>query len=384
MDFLFGLRLMRRWPGFSAAAVLVLALAIGVNTALFSVVNALLFTALPVRDPDQLFYVFQHSPEGRTLAPRMSAAQMDLLRSRSGVADYTLHAAATAAMAVGDEVERVEGESVSGNYFSLLGIAPTLGRLLGPEDDNPAAPPAVVISHALWTRRFQADGGVLGRQVRIRDWFVTIVGVAPRGFFGVRDRLTQSDFWMAGAQWAGADWSGAPIGRLERGRSFAAVESRVRTLSPALAELELERLSRATSTIGSQPSAQFAERVRLVTFLARRASDVQMPFEPDVRLIPPGLVAGLVAIVILVLLIAATNVVGLLLARGVTRNTEVAVRRALGADRARLGRQLLAESLVLSAVSGVVGLGLTLLLIALFRANAPARFAIDVTLSPAF
>jgi putative ABC transport system permease protein len=379
-DLIFGARLMRRRPGLSLTAAGVLALGIGVNTALFSAVNALFFTPLPVADPHQLFYVYQRSPEGRTFAPRMGAEELELLRAQTGdVAEYAFHADAPATLTVGEETERISGETVSGNYFALLGTATAQGRPLGTQDDDVTAPPAIVISYALWESRFQSDPAAVGRSVRLNDRAVTTVGVAPRGFFGARDRLTPSDYWMTAAQAApDGRWRGAPIGRMRRPGSFDELAVRFRALSPRLAELNLQRLEQGAAAAGGRVAGPFVASLRQAAFIVRKAADVQMPLEPDLRLVPPALLGGLAAVVTLVLLIATANIAGLLLARGVTRTREVAVRRALGAGPGRLARQLIAENALLSAISGMAGLGLGVMLIALFRASAPVRYAIEV------
>ena len=177
-DVKYGARLMRRRPAFSLTVVLVLTLGIGANTALFRVVNALFFTPLPVPAPNELFYVYQRSPDGRLSAPSMDKDELDLLRAQTGtLAGYAAHARMLAVLSTDLDTEQDTGEAVSANYFALLGVGTAIGRPLGPGDDDPAVPPVVVISHALWVRRFQADPGVVGRQVRINDQHATIVGV---------------------------------------------------------------------------------------------------------------------------------------------------------------------------------------------------------------
>jgi predicted permease len=377
-DLKYGCRLLYRRPAFSLTAVLVLTLGIGLNAALFIVVNGLLFVPLPVRAPSELFYIYQQVPEGRSSNPFMGAEELELLRTQTGrLAAYALHARFPATLSVSGETERQTGETVSGNYFTLLGVGTVLGRPLGVMDEDPTAPAAVVISHGLWARRFQSDYSVIGRQAQIDDLLVTIVGVTAPGFYGVTDRLTPSDFWIAGSQARHTAWGGVPIGRMEPDASFAQLEAAIVALSPRLAELELDRLRWVASQVsGSIPDKQ-ADRIRRTRFPVRLASEVDMPFDPDLRLIPPALIGGVVGIVALVLLIATTNITGLLLARGVTRTGEVAVRRALGATRVRLTRQLLTETVLLSTVGGALGVGVAVITVGLFRANAPLRYVFE-------
>ena len=182
-DVKYGARLIQRRPGFSATAVLVLSLGIGVNTALFSVVNGLLLTPLPVIRPDALFYIYRHPPAGRIHAPLMGAAELDLLRAQTGsLADYTLHAQYSASISIDATTDLETGELVSGDYFAILGVRARLGRTLEPRDDDPAGEPAIVISHALWARRFQSRADVVGRVIRVGDRFATVVGVTSPEF----------------------------------------------------------------------------------------------------------------------------------------------------------------------------------------------------------
>ena len=311
----------------------------------------------------------------------MGAEELELLRVRTGnQAEYALHAQLSGTVTVDGETEREVGELVSGNYFDLLGVGIAHGRTLGMADEDPAGAPAVVISHALWVRRFRSDPAAVGRQVRISNRFATIVGVAAPGFFGVTDRLTPSDLWVTGAQMRDAAWRGAPIGRLKRNATFDEIDTVVRALSPRLAAIGLDRRQQAMSGTAGRMSDRTVDMLRRTTFRVRRASDVEMPFDPELRLIPRGLAAGIVGVVALVLVIATANIAGLLLARGMTRTGEIAVRRALGAGRLRLARQLLTESVMLSVVSGGLGMGLAVILLGLFRANAPARFGFDVAI----
>ena len=308
----------------------------------------------------------------------MDKDELDLLRAQTGtLAGYAAHARILAVLSTDGDTEQDMGEAVSLNYFALLGVGTAIGRPLGPGDDDPAVPPVVVISHALWVRRFQADPGVVGRQVRINDQHATIVGVTRRDFRGVTDPLTPTAFWVTGAAMGDANWRGGADRRIKNGASFARVEEAIAALSPTLAEMALNRLQEGLSSIGGRLSERYVDQIRGRQFPVRRAIDVQMPFDPDARLIPGPLVAGVIAVVALVLLIATANVTGLLLARGVTRAGEVAVRRALGAGPGRIARQLLTESVLLSSVGGALGLGLAAVLVGVFRANAPARYALE-------
>ena len=382
-DVTFGVRLMRRSPAFSITAIVVLSLGIGANTALFSIVNALFFTPLPVRAPEELFYLYTKNEAGQVMA-HMSPEEFRFFFERAPeLADYTGHWQATMRLSADNETEQVSGEWVRTNYFDLLGVRMQLGRPLGPAEDDPANPEqAIVISDELWTRRFNRDPNVIGLQVRLHQSYVTVVGVAEPGFEGLTDPWTPTSFWISGMQVYSQygerpliGYIGGPIGRLRPGVTIDQMRA---FFAAAHREWKDERLSSARARYSASAFEDMRRRIMAEQLLIYRAVDTRMPFAPETALIRPAMLFGMVAVVGLVLLIAAANIAGLLLARGVTRTGEVAVRRALGAGGARVTRQLLTESVLQALAGGAMGLAVATTLVGLFRAYTPSRFAVEV------
>ena len=196
-DLRFGVRLMRRSPLFTSVAIAVLALGIGVNTALFSIVNTLFFRPLPVHAPEELVYVYSANRAGQA-APFLNPEELDHLTERgSALGQFSEHWQLSQPLSVGDETESVFGEWVESAYFEILGVRPLLGRVLGAAEDDPATTErAIVISHDFWTQVFKADPAALGQRVRLRSLHYTVVGVMPDGFTGVTDPWRPSQFWI--------------------------------------------------------------------------------------------------------------------------------------------------------------------------------------------
>lgn len=387
-DFKQGLRLMRRGPAFTVAAAIVLSLGIGVNTALFSVINSLFFSELPVKAPGELFYIYSKNEADQVMATagfdffdRFSTRAVDL-------ADFTGHGRLQARVTADNLTEVAHGEMVATNYFELLGVEVSRGRALDASDSDISSPGlALVVSHEFWQRRMGGRADVVGTAVRLNAFSATVVGVAAPPFEGLSDPWAPTQFWVSGRQFLASDvgrpfsgvrYVGGPIGRLKPGVSFEQFQAFFATIVP---EHKQEQIDRAR--LYSKTPEDFERRRRSIeasSFPLYRATDTRMPFDPEGRLIPPGLLAGMVAVVALVLLIAAANIAGLLMARGVARTGEVAVRRALGAGVARLSRQLMTESVVLAMAGGALGLFVAYTLVGVFRAYTPSRFAVDVSL----
>jgi predicted permease len=382
-DVRYGVRLMRRSPGFSLTAVLILALGIGVNTALFSVVNALFFAPLPVRAPEELFYVHMKWGGPRTTEMIASDDFAPVIEHTRAFADYTRHWPATLRLSIDGDAQFAAGELVSGDYFTLLGIDAAHGRVLSPADDSAAAGAvAVVIGHEYWERRFNSDPAIVGRRVRLQDLDAVVVGVARQGFSGLTDPWSRSQFWASESQFDGlarpgepVRMHGLPIGRLKPGVTASDLEAAIGAATAVWRREELARISEL-------PARNDIERLRagalLAHFPVRRAAETRLPFDPEQQLLPPALVAGVSALVILVLFISTMNIAGLLLARGLRRSSEIAMRRALGAGRDRIGRQLLTESALLAVIASLLGLALAVLFVGAARAFTPAQYAVSV------
>jgi predicted permease len=366
-DLRFAFRIMRKRPGFAAVAILTLGLGIGANTGIFTLINALMLRNLPVRWPEQLV-LFSDDPRGIELsgAPpdsgdwiKFSYPSYVYFRDHNQSFEGLL----TFEGGIGLKVDQggqkaagsATGERVSGNYFSLLGVEPTAGRLLTPEDDRPGAVPVGVISEAYWEREFGRDPAAIGRTVSVNKVPVTIIGVAPREFFGEEISLKPADYWLPMSQLPGVNDSGASdledkkiywlniLGRLKPGCS---IEQADVEMNIALRQFCMTELAGYFS--GPEESHDLDKQHLELVSGARGLSELRTQYSTPLRI--------LMVMVGFVLLIACVNVTGLLLSRAVAREREISMRMALGAGRFRLIRQMLTESLVLAVFGSAVGL----------------------------
>ncbi len=324
------------------AVILTLALGIGANTAIFSLVDAVILRTLPVRSPKQLFFLEAVSRTGTDDGfPKTLFEQIrDNNKSLSGVLAFDT---TRLSAGVDGQPEVLWGQCVSGNFFELLGIRPSSGRTLVPDDDRSGSPPAAVISYSYWRRRFALDS-VLGRTIVLKGIPFTIIGVAPEGFLGIEPG-DAPDLWMPMAHWArlrlNDHVSVGIMGRLRPG------------ISQESARDELDAIYRASDVrapqfdaTSSNGQARDASRIVLVPG-ARGLSDLRDEFAVPLAI--------LMAVVMAVLLIACANVANLMLARSMARRKEIALRLAIGAARSRLIRQLLTESVMLALAGGLLG-----------------------------
>lgn len=340
-DVRYALRQLRKAPVFAVTATMSLALGIGANVAVFTVIERVLLRPLPVANPHALVYVTDERILTQA-SPRFSYPFYQILRDNDvldGVAArFSLPLSAT----VNGQIERVRGELVSGSYFGMLGTTTQLGRPLSPYDDRSAGtPPVAVISDGFWRRTFAADALAVGRQIRLNEQTFTVVGVAARGFTGT-DLGLPADVWipMAMQREVGRDlltdartnWLEI-IGRLPPGMTRERVAERL------TAQLQ-HRLSALAPTGSTR---------RLVLVPGDKGSS-------PVRRELGSALAVLMALMGLALGLACTNVASLAAVRAAAREKEIAIRLALGAGRARLTRQLLTEGLVLAAMGGITGL----------------------------
>ncbi len=331
-DVRFGTRQLRRNVGFTLAAVLTLALGIGANTAIFSVVNGVLLRPPPHAAPEQLVFLWEGSPsfpEGSPSLPTFAdwRERQQSFVALAGVLDDTVDL-------TGIELpERLPVQWVTADLLPMLGVQPALGRTFTAEEDTPRGPRAVLLTHGAWVRRFGAGRDVLGRTLTLDGAPFTVVGVLPEGFH----LLGQADAWVPLAH-ADAELHSnrglhpglQGVGRLKPGVTLSQARADMESVGRALQEAHPE------SNAGLLP--------RLEPLHAH-----------EVRKLRPSLLA-LMGSVALVLLIATINVANLLLARGATRRRELTIRAALGAGRGRLVQQLLVESALLSLAGGLLGL----------------------------
>ncbi|HET9983747.1 MAG TPA: ABC transporter permease [Longimicrobiales bacterium] len=336
-DLRYGARRLRSSPGFAAVAVLTLALGIGASTAIFSAVNPILFEPLPYADAERIVMVWDHGPDGSRLPVTFGTYREVAERSRSFEALAAMKQWQPALTGPA-EPERLEGQRVSAGYFRALGVRPALGREFQASDDRVNGPNVVILSDALWRRRFGGDRAIVGRQVRLDDESFTVVGVMPRAFENVPS--AEAQLWAplqydASLPFDGREWGHhlRMVGRLRPG------------VGRDEARRELDRIARFPVPERPRPTWASLQQGLVVNALQDDVTE-------SVR---PALLAVLGA-VLLVLLIACVNVTNLLLARGAQRRGEFAVRVALGAGRRRMMRQLLTESLLLAALGGAVGM----------------------------
>jgi predicted permease len=363
-DARYGAGALRRDPLFSFIAVGVLALGIGANTAMFSLVDGVLFQPLPFPNPDRIVRLWE-TPTSTTQNATTAMNFLEWKRLNRSFEALSAESLSTATVTINREPVRLSGRNVSADHFDVFGIQPILGRGFRADEDEPGAPRVIVLSHAAWQTYFGGDHAVLGRELALDDVPYQVIGVLPPGAFD-RDRARRLDdlasFWRLNAftpeeRADGAHWL-RPVGRLKPG-----------------------------VTIEQAQADMLAVRAQIAGIIPQWKQDWSVAVEPfDRRLVGDRLRQSIyvaLGAVLLVLLIACANITNLLLARAAARQREMAVRAALGASRGRLAAQLLTETLVLGALGGLAGVGLAAVLI---RAAVPLLpvdmpFTADITLN---
>src|SRR5690349_21651562 len=342
-DLRYGWRMLVKKPAFTIVAVLTLALGVGANTAIFSIVDAVLLRSLPYRDPDRLVRIFFNEPGVGLRDVRFSKPELDDLQTRAGVfEDVSPIFEGSEDLTGAGQPERVEGVNGSFSYFSMLGATPQIGRLFGAQEFRIGFASVVVISDGLWHRAYGADPNVVGRTLRLDNDLFTIIGVLPRGFRHPGPTVS-GDVEVFGAAGFSADPFPQPmrgtrilvsgIGRLKPGLTLAQAQARLTAMAAELRhDFPTDYPPQAKWTIEIQP--------------------LQETLVGNVR---PMLLV-LLGAVILIVFIVSLNIANLLLARASGREQEMAVRVALGASRGRMVRQMLTESMLLSLIGGAAGI----------------------------
>lgn len=352
LDLKLALRTLRLHPGFTLLAVLTLALGIGANTAIFSVVHGVLFKPLPLADPERLVLLFNSYPKANLLQASTSPADLiDYRQQRHIFEDVAAMDLNSYNLSGAGRPERVSGASVSAGTFEIFGIRPVAGRLIETADDDPNAPRVVVLDEGYWKRRFGGEANALGRTIRLNEQPYTVVGIVPEalGF------LARCEIYVP------HQFTAAQRSPQRRGNQFLTTIAKVQpNLTMQQAAREVEAFSRrlAADNPGAYPPDS-GWTILMVPLLDMLVGETK-----------PALIA-IFSAVGLVLLIACANVANLILTRNTGRTREIAVRAAMGATNRRLARQLVVESLVLGLLGGIAGLGLGTALVRILVSQLP-------------
>lgn len=358
-DLRYGLRMLLKSPGFSAVSIVSLCLGIGVNATIFSLVNAAFLRTLPVDNPEGLVYI------SRGMGVSSYLDYLDYCEGNKSFSGLAAYSGRPVTLTEQGQVQYVNAEVVSGNYFSVLAIQPVMGRaFIEGEDDRSGAEPTVMISHAFWRRQFNSDPELIGKQISLKEKKVTVIGIVPARFPGIIPIL-QADIWITIPAFAHIE---NDTDRLNRGHNWLSMMGRLKTggaIEQARAEMEIvvNNVMQANSSDRSMP-------LKLVKVDLWPVDQ----FNPALKKEAPGMIL-IMGAAFLVLLIACINIASLTLARTSARQKEIAIRLALGAGRRRLVVQLLAENIVLALFCGAVGLILSYWAGDLSRLFVPARFA---------
>jgi predicted permease len=371
---------LKRSPLFATVAILSLALGIGANTAIFTLIDQILLRKLPVQRPEELVMLYQQGVHmGSNMGSRMHSypVYQDLQQKAEPLSEVICRRLFDASVSVDNQTERVEAEMVSGNYFTMLGVKPAIGRVFNSNEDDRVfqGHPHVVLSHGYWMSRFGGDPNVVGKKILVNNYPMTIVGVSAEGFAGLdpaRSPQMRVPILMKPVMVPEWSWLQPANRRARWVQVFArlkpgyTVESAQAPLQGLFTQIRAYEMTLPAAKDWSQYSReQFMKGRMLVTKADLGYSSLRNDFSTALVV--------LMCMVGLVLLIACANVANLLIARGFMRQKEIAVRLSLGSSRGRLVRQLLVESLVLSSAGGALGIAIAVLLTRALLALVPTQ-----------
>jgi predicted permease len=379
-DLRLAIRGLRRNPLFASVAILSLALGIGANTAIFTLIDQILLRKLPVAAPEQLVMLYQQGPHsGSNMGSRMHSYPIyqDYQARAEPLAEVLCRRLIEASLSVDNQTERVQAEMVSGNFFTTLGVKPAIGRVFNSQEDDQVyqGHPVVVLAYDYWVSRFARDPGVVGKKILVNNFPMTIVGVSAQGFAGIdpaqspqiRVPVQMKPMMAPDWTWVHMDdrrtrWVQV-FARLKPGYTVESAQAPLQGLFTQIRAYEMTLP--AAKNWSAYLREQFMKGRLVVTSAAMGYSGIRNNFSTALVV--------LMCMVGLVLLIACANVANLLIARGFMRQKEIAVRLSLGASRRQLVRQLLVESLVLSCIGGIVGLAISFVLTRGLLALVPAE-----------
>ncbi len=358
-DLRYALRQLFKSPGFALAAILTLALGVGANTAIFSVIYGLLLQTLPFRDAGRIVAILETHPQITTGAEATYPDYLDWRaqqKSFEQVAAYSVVNPSTVSLATGGAVEQVHRVLASGNFFAVLGVSPLLGRMLTEQDEKPGSDRVAVLSAAAWQRYFGGDASVVGRNIDLNGASFTVVGVLPPG----ASYPAEGEVWL-------------PISLLDKPTQASRVWHSVNVLGRLRPGVGLAEARTDMRTIAARLSAAYPATNRL------ESAALKPLREQLVGTLRPAILC-LMGAVLLVLLIACANVANLILVRATANQREVAIRQALGADRVRLFSQFLAQTMILCLIGGALGTALAWLALPLLRLALSHTAGVDLAL----